>query len=468
MYLSKPILFIIIVVVLFIGGTSGLIHHVENGSKHSNSKRGRSGNHGNHRNNESDSSSSSESDSSDNSDSDSDSDERRFNHLLNHKVRNSQSVFHDSSSWPSTDTGTKPGREGFTASNNVKCMPGCKIATSVTGNCKWIPESEPRHKQRLVCPHTCDTGFRPSGGGVKCETNLDCSDCTPQPDFTVVGYTSFEVKQTTPNPGCTKGAQCVIASKNALTVCNPYVSPNNPAQNLVCTKKPGSETEYVWTEPDAAAKQIPFHADQAKLLACDAKQGCAVDGDTCMNANFDKLYCNDNIWVTDPKYDKSSYSTDKKGTGASSSASPSSSSSNSSSSSTGNSGSAANQHHSGELRDNYYVTNYFFGPKSNDESTYTLGLEFGDDDSNYKRKSKFNMNNKNKNRKNERISDNEKKPGILDKIKGAFKNEKKANADVGLGLYGNNYGVGGNATVPPLVPKGTVATVQAYESTIKL
>jgi hypothetical protein len=458
MYLSKPILFVIIVVVLFIGGTSGLIHHVvENGSKHRNSKRIRSDN----RNDKSDSSSSSESDSSD---SDSDSDERRIKHILSHKIRNSQNLLHGFNTGPGTRT------EGFTASNNVKCMPGCKIATSVTGNCEWLPKSEPKHKQRLICPHTCDTGFKPPGGGVTCETNLDCSDCTPQPDFTVVGYTSFSVKQTTPNANCLKGARCNIESQNALTVCNPYISPNNPAQNLVCAKKPGSETEYVWTEPDAAAKQIPFHADQAKLLACDAKQGCAVDGDTCINANFDKLYCKDNIWVTDPKYDKSTYSTDKKGTGNSSSSSSSSSTSNSNSSNTGNSDSAANENDSSELRDNYYITNYFFGPSKDAESstTYKLGLGLG-------------VNNKNKNDKNERLNknennsestkrneDNEKKPGVLDRIKGAFKKEQKVDAEVGLGLYGNNYGVGGNATVPPLVPKGTVATVQAYESTIKL
>lgn len=452
MYLSKPILFIIIVVVLFIGGTSGLNHHVENGNKHRDSKRVRSGNHGNYSNNgnnESDSSSSSESDSSD---SDSDNDERRFHHVLNHKIRNMQNVLYGYR--PQPETGT----EGFTASTNVKCMPGCKLATTVTGNCKWIPEGEPKHKQRLICPHTCDTGFKPSDGGGKCESNLDCSDCTPQPDFTVAGYTSFAVKQTTPNPSCTKGAQCVITSKNALNVCNPYVSPNNPAQNLVCTKKPGSETEFVWTEPDAAVKQIPLHADQAKVLACDMKQGCAMNGDTCMNANFDKLYCHSNIWVTDPKYDKSTYSTDKKGAGSSSSSS-NSGSSNPSYSNTGNSGSAANHSDSGELRDNYYITNYFFGPSKDVESstTYKLGLGFG-------------VNNKNKNNKNERLNDNdnEKKPGVLDRIKGAFKKEQKVDADVGLGLYGNNYGIGGNATVPPLVPKGTVATVQAYESTIKL
>ncbi len=47
--------------------------------------------------------------------------------------------------------------------------------------------------------------------------------------------------------------------------------------------------------------------------------------------------------------------------------------------------------------------------------------------------------------------------------------DKQTGATVGLGLYGNyGAGAGGNATVPPLVPKGQVATVQAYESSIRL
>ena len=321
MYLSKPILFIIIVVVLFIGGTSGLIQHVENSSsssKHRNSR----GRNSKYNNRDNDKSSSSGSDESDSSDSDSDNDERRFSHVLNHKIRDTQSLLHGASaSRPGNmpiDSGLAAGTrglglgggasiEGFTASNNVKCMPGCKIATSISGNCKWIPESEPKHKQRLICPHVCDTASNVDG--PKCESNIDCSDCTPQPDFTVTSYITTQIKNTTANTSCMKGTPCNITNTKALTICNPSVWPNNPAQNLVCTKKPGSSSEFVWTEADSAAKQIPLHADQAKVLACDAKQGCALDGDSCMNANFDKIYCNDNIWVTDPKYDKSTYST---------------------------------------------------------------------------------------------------------------------------------------------------------------
>jgi hypothetical protein len=182
----------------------------------------------------------------------------------------------------------------------VKCMPGCKIATSISGNCKWIPESEPKHKQRLICPHVCDTSSSSKITGPKCESNIDCSDCTPQPDFTVSAYTTTQIKNTAADASCMKGKACNITNTKALTICNPGKWPNNPAQNLVCTKKPGSSSEFVWTEPDSAAKQIPLHADQAKVLACDAKQGCAVDGDSCMNANFDNIYFNDNIWVTDP------------------------------------------------------------------------------------------------------------------------------------------------------------------------
>ena len=474
MYLSKPILFIIIVVVLFIGGTSGLIQHVENSnssnsssSKHRNS-RGRNSNY-NNRNN--DKSSSSGSDESDSSDSDSDNDERRFSHVLNHKIRDTQSLLHGASaSRPGNmpiNSGLAAGTrglglglasiEGFTASNNVKCMPGCKIATSISGNCNWIPKSEPKHKQRLICPHVCDTASSSKLDGPKCESNIDCSDCTPQPDFTVTSYVTTQIIQKTANTSCMKGNPCKIDKPTALMICNPSMSPN-PAQNLVCTKKPGSSSEFVWTEADSAAKQIPLHADQAKVLACDAKQGCAVDGDSCMNANFDKIYCNDNIWVTDPKYDKSTYSTDKKGTGTTGTGSGSGTSGSGSGSGSGsNSG-------TGELRDNYYITNYFFGPSKDAESssTYKLGLGLG-----------LTSNNKDKKRRSRRDDNNdnddtEKKPGIIDKIKGALTKEKKVESTVGLGLYGNNYGIGGNATVPPIVPKGEVAVVQSYESLIKL
>ena len=464
MYLSKPILFIIIVVVLFIGGTSGLIQHVENSSsssKHYNSR----GLNRKYNNRDNDKSSSSGSDKSDSSDIDSDNDERRFSHVLNHKIRDTQTVYTTPGTGPrpglrelglgAIGLGAKASVEGFTASNNVKCMPGCKIATSISGNCKWIPESEPKHKQRLICPHVCDTDSNVDG--PKCESNIDCSDCTPQPDFTVTSYTTTQIKNTAANTSCVKGTACNIINPKALTICNPSVWPNNPAQNLVCTKTPGSSSEFVWTEADSAAKQIPLHADQAKVLACDAKQGCAVDGDSCMNANFDKIYCNDNIWVTDPKYDKSTYSTDKKGTGTSGSSG--------SSGSAGSSGSGSGSGTS-ELRDNYYITNYFFGPSKDAESsgTYKLGLGLGltsniKDNNDKKRRSRRDDNND---------DDTEKKPGIIDKIKESLKKEKKVEATVGLGLYGNNYGIGGNATVPPILPKGEVAVVQAYESSIKL
>ena len=465
MYLSKPILFIIIVVVLFIGGTSGLIQHVENSSS-SGKRRNSRGRNSKYNNRDNDKSSSSGSDESDSSDSDSDNDERRFSHVLNHKIRDTQNLYTDP---VDPGTGTRPGlrelglasTEGFTASNNVKCMPGCKIATSISGNCKWIPESEPKHKQRLICPHVCDTASKVNG--PKCESNIDCSDCTPQPDFTVTSYITTQIKNTTANASCMKGTACNITNTKALTICNPSVWPNNPAQNLVCTKKPGSNSEFVWTEADSAAKQIPLHADQAKVLACDAKQGCALDGDSCMNANFDKIYCNDNIWVTDPKYDKSTYSTDKKGTGTTGTGSGSGSGSGSGTGSGSGSSSSGSGPGTDDLRDNYYITNYFFGPSKDAESssTYKLGLGLGL------------SNSKDKKRRSRRDDDNddddtEKKPGIIDKIKGALTKEKKVESTVGLGLYGNNYGIGGNATVPPIVPKGEVAVVQSYESTIKL
>ena len=112
------------------------------------------------------------------------------------------------------------------------------------------------------------------------------------------------------------------------------------------------------------------------------------------------------------------------------------------------------------MRDNYYITNYFFGPSKDAESStkYKLGIGLGKDK---KRRNRRDDN-------NDDSDDTEKKPGIIDKIKGALKKDKKVEATVGLGLYGNNYGIGGNATVPPIVPKGEVAVVQSYESPIKL
>jgi hypothetical protein len=115
------------------------------------------------------------------------------------------------------------------------------------------------------------------------------------------------------------------------------------------------------------------------------------------------------------------------------------------------------------LRDNYYITNYFFGPSKDAESSSTyklgIGLDLGNKDR--KRRSRRDDN-------NDDNDDTEKKPGIIDKIKGTLTKEKKVEATVGLGLYGNNYGIGGNAVVPPIVPKGEVAVVQSYESPIKL
>jgi hypothetical protein len=472
MYLSKPLLFIIIVVVLFIGGTSGLIYNVKGGSKrgdkHSGKLDGKRSGSGHDDGSDSDSSSSDESYSS-SSDSGSESGWLgRVFHTKDHDGKGGVTRLAG---------GVTREREGFADSSssssnsnsNVKCMPGCKMATSVNGDCRWLPKNEPRHKQRLICPHTCDTGFKTTG--ARCESNVDCTDCTPQPDFTVTGYTSFEVTQTA---NCTKGAPCVIKSSNSLEVCNPYASPNNPAQNLICSKKPGSETGFVWTEADSAAKQMPYHVDQSKLLACDVKQGCAVEGDSCMNSNFDKVYCHNNIWVSDPKYDKSSYSNDKKGSGSGTSGSSGKGGNNGKDSTgSGKNGvgndSDGDNNNSDNNRDNYYITNYFYGP-SKPESKYSLGLGFSIDGKNKKAQLQG-SGSKVEERDDNDDDDDRNKPGFIDTIKKKFQKNKKNKPDpptLGPGLYGNyGAGAGGNATVPPLVPKGEVATVQAYESTIK-
>jgi hypothetical protein len=478
MYLSKPILFIIVVVVLFIGGTSGLIYNVKGSSKRGDKCSGKycdkhGGKRSGSRHDDGSDSDSSSSDESYSSSSDSGSESGWLGRVVDTKDRNGKGrVAHLAGSV----------REGFADSigsnSNVKCMPGCKMATSVNGDCRWLPKNEPRHKQRLICPHTCDTGFKTAG--ARCESNVDCTDCTPQPDFTVTGYTSFEVTQSTPNANCTKGAPCVITSSKSLEVCNPYASPNNPAQNLICAKKPGSESEFVWTEADSAAKQMPYHVDQSKLLACDLKQGCAVEGDTCTNSNFDKVYCHNNIWVSDPKYDKSSYSKDKKGSGTSGSSDSKDGNNEKGSARSSKNGAGTDNNNnnnnnnntnnnSDNNRDNYYITNYFYGP-SKPESKYSLGFGFGIDGKN--KKAQIQSSGSKLKEWDENDDDHRNKPGFIDTMKKKFQKNKKNKPEppaLGPGLYGGNYGagVGGNAMVPPLVPKGEVATVQAYESTIK-
>jgi hypothetical protein len=180
-----------------------------------------------------------------------------------------------------------------------------------------------------------------------------------------------------------------------------------------------------------------------------------------MNSNFDKVYCHDNIWVSDPKYDKSSYSTDKKGSGTSSKDGKDRKDSKDGTG-TGTGTGTSSDGGADNNRDKYYITNYFYGP-SKPESKYSLGLGFSLDGKNKKAQLQG------RGSKREDDDEGDANPGFIDTIKQKFQKNGKNKPELptlGPGLYGN-YGAGGNATVPLLVPKGQVATVRAYESTIQ-
>jgi hypothetical protein len=418
MYLSKPILFIIIVVVLVVGGTSKLMYEDD-------------GNGGG------------------GSDSDSESDDSSVSSV---------------SSGSGSDDGRASKREGAVGSRpRTSCKPGCIAASSsaASGNCKWLPERAPKSQQRYICPHTCDIakGSKEAGG---CEFDMDCGDCTPQRDYTADAYAGIGIAKGSNT--CVKGAECAINSAfRGLTICNPKDAPNVGKNNLICAKDPASalsddpsvKPRYVWTDAKSAAEAIPYTTSQSALLTCDVKRACANDGDSCVDAEGKRIFCKNNLWLGDPKYDKNQYDSSTK-------------SNIDNNTKLANSDNRTNVRKSGSgvvvvsddtIRDNYYITNYFYGPS--------------------------------KQKRENRIGSNSIKKvvhgtgHVVDKvasgIKGAYtdiKNTftpplpKQMNYGVndGSGTGSNSTGVigGGNTLVPNLVPKGVVATVQPYESSIRL
>ena len=406
MYLSKPILFIIIVVVLVVGGTSKLMYEDDgNGS-------------------------------------DSESDDSSV-----------------SSSSSGSDDGHDFKREGAVGSRAAaSCKPGCIAASSsaASGNCKWLPKYKgvQKSQQRYICPHTCDIAKGASEPGG-CKFDTDCGDCTPQRDYTADAYAGIGV--TKGSNTCVKGAECAINSAfRGLTICNPEDAPNVGKNNLICAKDPKSalsddpsvKPRYVWTDSKSAAEAIPYTTSQSALLSCDVKRACANDGDSCVDAEGKRIFCKNNLWLGDPKYDKSQYDSSNK-------------SNTDNNTKLANSDTRTNIRKSGSgvvsddtIRDNYYITNYFYGPS--------------------------------KQKRENRLSSNPIKKvvhgtgHVVDKvasgIKGAYTDIKNTftaplpkqmnygvNGGSGTGVSG-----GGNTLVPNLVPKGVVATVQPYESSIRL
>ena len=415
MYLSKPILFIIIVVVLVVGGTSKLMYE-DVGSI----------------------------------DSDSDSD-------------SSVSVSSVSSG---SDDGRASKREGVVGSRSrTSCKPGCIAASSsASGNCKWLPKRAPKSEQRYICPHTCNIakGLKEVGG---CKFDTDCNDCTPQKDYTADAYASMGVSKGSNT--CVKGAECAINSAfRGLTICNPEDAPNLGKNNLICAKDPKSalsddpnvKPRYVWIDAKSAAEAIPYTTSQSALLTCDVKRACAKDGDSCVDAEGKRIFCKNNLWLGDPKYDKDRYGGSNSNTNTD----------NGHKNGTNNYDNKAkndvkhnNQrtHNDTVIRDNYYVTNYFYGPSKQKRENGIV--------------SNINTTNPIKKvvHKTGDVVDT-----VASGIKGAYNDIKNTfTAPLPKQMnYGVNGGSGsgvsgsGNTLVPSLVPKGVVASVQPYESSIRL
>jgi len=399
MYLSKPILFIIIVVVLVVGGTSKLMYE-DVGS----------------------------------SDSDSDSDS-------------------------SVSSGSESKREGAVGSRTAaSCKPGCIAASSSasSGNCKWLPKYKgvPKNQQRYICPHTCDIAKGASEPGG-CKFDTDCGDCTPQRDYTADAYAGIGV--TKGSNTCVKGAECAINSAfRGRTICNPEDAPNLGKNNLICAKDPASalsddpsvKPRYVWTDAKSAAEAIPYTTSQSALLTCDVKRACANDGDSCIDAEGKRIFCKNNLWLSDPKYDKGRHEANSK-TEDDKNATNSNNSNDSN-----NSNNRKYNYNDEAIRDNYYVTNYFYGPsKKKRENIITSPI-------------------KKAVRKTGNVVDK-----VASGIKGAYTDIKNTfTAPLPKQMnYGVNGGSGsggaigsGNTLVPDLVPKGVVATVQPYEFSIRL
>ena len=356
MYLSKPILFIILVVVLFVGGSSDLV--------------------------------------------------------LVEGVTNIQ---------------TRDKGDG--------CRPGCVQSTGIygNGNCGWFPENVPKSQQRYICPHTCPKpGLAGSG---KCEYDGDCSKCTPQKDYTASAYANTHVTNGT-GSACVKGAQCALPAKG-LNMCNTTdfkTNPKNGANNLICTRKSSTEIAK-WTEIDTAVSAIPYTLSQTALLTCDVNRACSTEGDSCVDATGSRIFCHNNLWLHDPKYERTNPSGEKKG----------------STYHDNHDKDDNDDNHSDIIKDKYYTVNHFYGPPKRENNGLIKGTVKGAV-------------------KGVAHATGHLASGIksaYDNIKNAFAPPLPKQMNYGAGIGGRNAPSIGNTVVPSLVPKGEVATVQPYEASIR-
>ena len=310
--------------------------------------------------------------------------------------------------------------EDEAAERGKKCLSGCTRATTTSGNCKWLPINVPRSQQRYICPHTCQQNSAEAGSDkLICRDDTECSKCTPQTDYTARTYSGTQVKTGTGN-ACAIGKPCVYHSNSkVLNICNPYDAPNNGANNLVCLDKSGANdsSKATWEAIDTAIGLLPSYTpDQVTLVTCDLNEACSTEGERCTDFAGNRVICQNNLWLNDPKY--SSESTARHGYYGD----------HGDGSHDDNHGDGSHDdyrsggHHSGgsgDIIDNYYTVNHFYGAAPATTAA-------------------------------------------------AAPATTAAAPILSTPAPSNNYGVtAGSTTVPLIGPKGTVAIVQAYESSIR-
>jgi hypothetical protein len=317
------------------------------------------------------------------------------------------------------------------------CRPGCVQATGISGSCGWFPENVPKSQQRYICLHTCPKpGIAGSG---KCEYDGDCSKCTPQKDYTASAYANTHVTNGT-GSACVKGAQCAFPAKG-LNMCNTTdfkTNPKNGANNLICTRKSSTEIAK-WTEIDTAVSAIPYTLSQTALLTCDVDRACSTEGDSCVDATGSRIFCHNNLWLHDPKYERTNLSDDITGTG-------SIYHDNDDDHDDNHSGD-----HGGIITDKYYTVNHFYGPSKRENTGLIKGAVKGVAHATGHVASGISSGIK----------------STYDNIKNAFAPPLPKQMNYGAGIGGRNAPSIGNTVVPSIVPKGEVATVQSYEASIR-
>ena len=294
------------------------------------------------------------------------------------------------------------------------CKPGCTRATVTSGNCKWLPMGAPRHKQRYICPHTCDS----TKTGSKCTNARDCTACTPQGDFTASTYSKTVVKKGT-GAECAINKSCVFNSKaRVLNVCNP-LDRGNGNNNLICVNQSaiGDASEAKWVNIDTAVKLLPEYTPfQSAFLTCNINGPCSTEGEKCTDANGKRIICNNNLWLADRSSggggddDSNGGKGGKGGKGGGRG---------------GKGGKGGKDNGDSDVVDNYYTVNHFYGSDLKPEITKSTSTP-------------------------------------------AATTTTTTATQLLTPPSSQNYGVSaGSTTVPLLVPKGQVAVVQAYEASIR-